>query len=45
MNKIVALLLIGVFTIVFAHDVQIISIDNKDEKITPKTIEDVFKTN
>ncbi|MDD2698104.1 MAG: DUF302 domain-containing protein [Arcobacteraceae bacterium] len=45
MKKIVALWLLGMFTILFAHDVQIISVDNKDGKITPKTIEEVFKSN
>ncbi len=45
MKKIFALCLLGIFTILFAHDVQIISVDNKDGKITPKTIEEVFKKN
>lgn len=45
MKKIVALWLFGIFTTLFAHDVQIISINNKDGKITPKTIEEVFRSN
>ena len=45
MKKVVILWLIATFTMLFAHDVQIISIDNKDGKITPKTIEDIFKSN
>jgi uncharacterized protein (DUF302 family) len=45
MKKVVILWLVAIFTMLFAHDVQIISIDNKDGKITPKTIEDVFRSN
>ena len=44
MNRIVLILLIA-FGFVLANDVQIFSVDNKDGKITPKTIEAEFKKN
>lgn len=43
MKKIVALWLLSIFTVLCAHDVQIISVDNKNENITPKTVEEIFK--
>jgi hypothetical protein len=38
MKKIVLLLLVS-FGIILANDVQVFSVDNKDGKITPQTIE------
>ncbi|MBI3874161.1 MAG: DUF302 domain-containing protein, partial [Arcobacter sp.] len=43
MGKIFGILIIGFFTFLLGHDIQLISVDNKDGKITPKTIEDEFK--
>lgn len=36
-------MVISIYTVLFAHDIQIISVDNKDGKITPQTIEEEFK--
>lgn len=43
MKKLLVLLMIGFFTFLLGHDLQLISVDNKDGKITPKTIEEEFK--
>ncbi len=43
MKKIILFLTAGIISVLFAQDVQIISQDNKDGKITPKTIESEFK--
>lgn len=43
MKKVLAIVLSGFISFVLAHDIQIISSENKDGKITPKTIEKVFK--
>jgi uncharacterized protein (DUF302 family) len=43
MKKLLGILFIGIFSFVSGHDIQLLSIDNKDGKITPKTIEDEFK--
>ncbi len=43
MKKLLGILAIGLFTILFGHDIQLLSVDNKDGTITPKTIEDEFK--
>lgn len=43
MKKLILMIAISALTTLFAHDIQIFSIDNKDEKVTPVTIEQEFK--
>lgn len=43
MKQLLAILIASLFSVLFAHDIQLFSIDNKDGKITPKTIEEEFK--
>lgn len=43
MKKLLTIFVIGIFSVLFAHDLQLFSVENKDGKITPKTIEEEFK--
>lgn len=43
MKKLFLIIFATILTNLFAHDIQIFSIDNKDKKVTPLTIEQEFK--